>query len=285
MLLKLSDVMRNAGLDPKMVKLARHPLSDKRIKFCYDNGFFELYLRTQGKKMFKDGQYILNFVGTQGATGRFEGCYLVKGVRSMEGITLPESFPIKPEKPPVFYYNLEKTDIMSDYVERLLIDWGKGARNWCHNGTTEKEIIALMPHRNAQLVSKLTDFENMRLSFDELESIIAAPDFYSDWVGALSTTYAIYLITDTVSGKQYVGSAYGKNGLYGRWSEYVNTRHGGNKKIKELLKEDSERYHKFQFSILQILPKSLAVDNTSVIEIESLWKSKLNTIQFGLNDN
>lgn len=277
--------MRNAGLDPKMVKLARHPLSDKRIKFCYDNGFFELYLRTQGKKMFKDGQYILNFVGTQGTTGRFEGCYLVKGVRSMEGITLPESFPIKPEKPPVFYYNLEKTDIMSDYVERLLIDWGKGARNWCHNGTTEKEIIALMPHRNAQLVSKLTDFENMRLSFDELESIIAAPDFYSDWVGALSTTYAIYLITDTVSGKQYVGSAYGKNGLYGRWSEYVNTRHGGNKKIKELLKEDSERYHKFPFSILQILPKSLAVDNTSVIEIESLWKSKLNTIQFGLNDN
>ena len=285
MLLKLSDVMRNVGLDPEQVKLARHPLSDKRIKFCYDNGFFELYLRTQGKKMFKEGQYILNFVGTQGTTGRFEGCYLVKGIRSMEGITLPESFPINPEKPPIFYYDLEKTDIMSDYVERLLIEWGKGARSWCQKGTTEKEIIALMPHRNAQLVSKLTDFENMRLSFDELESIIAAPDFYSDWVGALSTTYAIYLITDTVSGKQYVGSAYGKNGLYGRWSEYVNTRHGGNKKIKELLKEDSERYHKFQFSILQILPKSLAVDNTSVIEIESLWKSKLNTIQFGLNDN
>ena len=135
------------------------------------------------------------------------------------------------------------------------------------------------------LVSKLTDFENMRLSFDELEALLRHLIFYSDWVGALSTTYAIYLITDTVSGKQYVGSAYGKNGLYGRWSEYVNTRHGGNKKIKELLKEDSERYHKFQFSILQILPKSLAVDNTSVIEIESLWKSKLNTIPFGLNDN
>ncbi len=285
MLLKLSDVMRNVGLDPEQVKLARHPLSDKRIKFCYDNGFFELYLRTQGKKMFKEGQYILNFVGTQGTTGRFEGCYLVKGIRSMEGITLPESFPINPEKPPIFYYDLEKTDIMSDYVERLLIEWGKGARSWCQKGTTEKEIIALMPHRNAQLVSKLTDFENMRLSFDELESIIAAPDFYSDWVGALSTTYAIYLITDTASGQQYVGSAYGKNGLYGRWSEYINTKHGGNKKMRELLKKHPERYHKFQFSILQTLPKSLAIDNASVIEVESLWKSKLNTIEFGLNDN
>lgn len=285
MLLKLSDVMRNAGLDPKEVKLARHPLSDKRIKFCYDNGFFELYLRTQGKKMFKDGQYILNFVGTQGTTGRFEGCYLVKGVRSMEGITLPESFPIKPEKPPVFYYDLEKTDIMSDYVERLLIDWGKGARSWCQNGTTEKEIIALMPHRNAQLVSQLTDFENIRLSFDELESIVLAPDFYSEWVGALSTTYAIYLITDTKTGKQYVGSASGKDGLYGRWSNYVDTKHGGNKKIQLLLKRYPERYHKFQFSILQLLPKSLGVDKDRISKIESLWKNKLNSIEFGLNDN
>lgn len=285
MLLKLSDVMRNAELDPKEVKLARHPLSDKRIKFCYDNGFFELYLRTQGKKMFKDGQYILNFVGTQGTTGRFEGCYLVKGVRSMEGITLPESFPIKPEKPPVFYYDLEKTDIMSDYVERLLIDWGKGARSWCQNGTTEKEIIALMPHRNAQLVSQLTDFENIRLSFDELESIVLAPDFYSEWVGALSTTYAIYLITDTKTGKQYVGSASGKDGLYGRWSNYVDTKHGGNKKIQLLLKRYPERYHKFQFSILQILPKSVTVDSTGIEKVEKLWKKKLKSIEFGLNDN
>ena len=73
--------------------------------------------------------------------------------------------------------------------------------------------------------------------------------------------------------------------MYGRWSEYVNTKHGGNKKMRELLKKHPERYHRFQFSILQTLPKSLAVDNVSVIEVESLWKSKLNTIEFGLNDN
>ena len=201
MLLKLSDVMRNAGLNPKEVKLARHPMSDKEAKFCYENGFFELYLKTQGKKRFENCRYILNFVGTQGTLGRYEGCYLVKGVHSAKGMEFPKGFPIKPKNPPEFYYDLEKQDIMQEYEDRLIIDWGQGARNWCHNGTTEKEIVALMPHRNAQLVSKLTDFENMRLSFDELESIIAAPDFYSDWVGALSTTYAIYLITDSVSGK------------------------------------------------------------------------------------
>ena len=72
MLLKLSDVMRNAGLNPKEVKLARHPMSDKDAKFCYENGFFELYLKTQGKKRFENCRYILNFVGTQGTLGRYE---------------------------------------------------------------------------------------------------------------------------------------------------------------------------------------------------------------------
>ena len=90
----------------------------------------------------------------------------MKGVYSAKGMEFPKEFPIKPKNPPEFYYDLEKQDIMQEYEDRLIIDWGQGARNWCHNGTTEKEIVALMPHRNAQLVSKLTDFENMRLSFD-----------------------------------------------------------------------------------------------------------------------
>ena len=97
MLLKLSDVMRNAGLNPKEVKLARHPMSDKDAKFCYENGFFELYLKTQGKKRFENCRYILNFVGTQGTLGRYEGCYLVKGVYSAKGMEFPKGFPIKPK--------------------------------------------------------------------------------------------------------------------------------------------------------------------------------------------
>ena len=59
MLLKLSDVMRNAGLNPKEVKLARHPMSDKDAKFCYENGFFELYLKTQRKKKMLNQKVLL----------------------------------------------------------------------------------------------------------------------------------------------------------------------------------------------------------------------------------
>ncbi len=93
----------------------------------------------------------------------------------------------------------------------------------------------------------------------------------------------MYLIVDQKSGKQYVGSAYGEDGLLQRWTDYIHTHHGGNKKMIELLKAYPERYHRFQFSVLQILPKTLT--NDSVISIENLYKKKLMTIEFGLNDN
>lgn len=285
MLLKLTDIMQNAGLNPKEVKLVRHPASNKDVAYCIEHHMLDWYQSEQHRDVFANCKYILTFLGMSGTTARFIGCYHVGAqVKKCGEVTFPQDFPYTPS-PDNYFYDLQQVNIMSEYINRLIIDWGKSTRSWCQNGITEKEVIAILPKRNAQIVSQLRDFESLRLPFDELETIVSDPDIYSDRVGALSTTYAIYLIVDTVSGLQYVGSAYGKDGLFGRWSEYVKTHHGGNKKIKALLKEDPQRYHAFQFSILQILPKSLASDADTVIQIESLWKDKLLTREFGLNDN
>ena len=91
------------------------------------------------------------------------------------------------------------------------------------------------------------------------------------------------LLKDKKEGKQYVGSAYGENGIWGRWAEYIETKHGNNDKIKELLKDDPERYKLFQFSILQVLSK--AITDEEVIRIENSYKDKLLTREFGLNGN
>jgi hypothetical protein len=48
-----------------------------------------------------------------------------------------------------------------------------------------------------------------------------------DWYNNLSTVKGIYLITDN-NNKLYVGSAYGVEGIWGRWKEYVNTNGHGN---------------------------------------------------------
>ena len=45
------------------------------------------------------------------------------------------------------------------------------------------------------------------------------PAIYENWYTALSSVNAIYLISDLEDGQLYVGSAYNKDGLLGRWRE------------------------------------------------------------------
>ena len=93
----------------------------------------------------------------------------------------------------------------------------------------------------------------------------------------------MYLILAETSGNLYVGSAYGANGIWGRWEQYAKTGHGNNKRLIELLGVDTDYPEKFRFSLLQILPKTFTRDE--VIARESLYKRKLGSKAFGLNAN
>ena len=92
------------------------------------------------------------------------------------------------------------------------------------------------------------------------------------------------MIIDGNTGKQYIGSAYGKNGLYGRWEEYINTYHGNNEEFIELFNKNGiEYFEKFKFIILQILP--LKMSDREIVDIETKYKNKFLTKVFGLNKN
>ena len=46
-LLSFSDILIKGGLDPKLVKLIRHALSDKVFKKCYDKNMVLEYTQNQ----------------------------------------------------------------------------------------------------------------------------------------------------------------------------------------------------------------------------------------------
>ena len=120
------------------------------------------------------------------------------------------------------------------------------------------------------------------LEFDKLREIVNSPDSNREWHTALSVVAGVYLIVDTETGNQYVGSAYGKNGIMGRWTRYSKDGHGGNAKIQELLsKRGSEYAANFSFTILQTVSTSLP--RREVIARENTWKDKLGSRVFGLN--
>ena len=53
--------------------------------------------------------------------------------------------------------------------------------------------------------------------------------------------------------------------------------------IKELITADANYCNNFQYSILKVFP--IKRDRHEVLEYEQLYKKKLWSIQFGLNDN
>ena len=119
--------------------------------------------------------------------------------------------------------------------------------------------------------------DDIQLGFDEIKKL--ASDTYANatWVDALSAVNGIYLVLDNSDGRMYVGSAYGGNGIFGRWAKYAKIGHGGNKELKDLDPRELE------FSILEIAPPTLSADE--IIERENRWNKRLRTREFGLNSN
>jgi len=127
-------------------------------------------------------------------------------------------------------------------------------------------------------------YDQVRLSFEQLKIIIKQNK--KDWRAALENQKAVYLITDTLNGKHYVGSATSDQGmLLQRWSDYVENGHGGNVDLQKLVDEKGFKYIQkyFQYSILENY--NAKVDDHVIIERESWWKDTLQSRKHGYNRN
>ena len=280
-MLSFTDVLKKADIDPRKVMMIRHALKDKVFKDCHDVGKVYEYTCHQRADFAKGYEYWAVFISDGGTAAKLFALYRVGASKPDTKSRIPKGLP---ESEAAKYkgehavYDLEHINDLSEYENRLVIEWGGATRSWFQKATNEKEII------NFRSIRSFPGYEQVRLSYDGLKDILCDSEAYDDWKTALSSVFAIYLISDMENGKHYVGSAYNiENGLFGRWSSYIKSKHGDNKRMKELLAKYPERYHKFQFSILQILPKSLS--NKEVIEIENLYKKKLLSIEFGMNEN
>ena len=283
-ILHFSDILEKVGLDPAKVKLIRHSLGDKDFSKCYysEPQMVWEYTRIQKPGFSKGYDYWCVFVSGEGTTARLFACYKVNGAVSATPDLKPAGFPLEGRFEGKYdYFDLEPVDNLKEYEHRLVIEWGRAALSWHQKGTTEKDVLAI----DSPVKKPFIGYDKVVLTYAELKEVVENKEVYELWQAALSAVNAVYLIVDTntKSGQQYVGSAYGKDGLLGRWRIYVDSLHGHNKLMKEVICAHPDRYKFFQFSILQILPKTLTDDE--VIHTESLWKEKLQSIRFGMNDN
>lgn len=252
----------------RQVKVLRH--MDRKLDLWQlrERGQFNQYQNNQSWDVFGKAEYVISFIGESFRFARFVGVWEVLG----SSAKLPRGV----------RYRTRELEGFAELEGRLVVNWGGGTRSWAQwmHREGNKEVAELLP-RN--YVKEFPGFYDFALTYEELSKIVAHPDANREWHRMLSAVSGVYLILDTRSGKQYVGSAYGKGGILSRWRSYVRTGSGGNLQIAELLKVSKKRVQQFQFSLLRVLEPG--IPRADVLEHEALIKRKLGCRVFGLNSN
>lgn len=282
-MLALEHLLQPFGFDlSRRTKLVRH--QEQRIDMAALRrvGQFDIYQAYQGRPVFANCDQIVSFLGGDGTQAIFVGVYDVNDVDGPAAWKLPKGFLYPAMNITSHYrYGLTKDQRFDDLEDRLVIDWGAGTRSWVQKFRPgEKAVVEVLPKGN---VKKFPGFLDFILRFDELKAIVDNPTSNREWHRMLRSVSGIYLVLDTQSGRQYIGSAYGDGGIMARWSNYARTGHGDNDQLKELLSARPSACSDFQFSVLQTLPSSLTT--REVIAHEQRHKQKLGTRAHGLNSN
>jgi hypothetical protein len=183
------------------------------------------------------------------------------------------------------HYTAEEIPEYSPYFGRVVIKYHNTIQQLVRHAKEIINDLEVLEILSTQYDG--TDFpgyDNICLSFKNLETIIQRQK--KDWITALKNQKGIYLLTDTKTGKLYVGSATSDKGMIlQRWTNYIENGTGGNVNLIELKEKEGFDYIKkyFQFSVLENYNRNTPDDY--ILDRESWWKNVLQSRVFGYNGN
>jgi hypothetical protein len=269
-MIKLTDflISCNVPLDINSYKihLAKNKTNPPIIAF-YENNF-KSWQEYQTRKNFTK-KMVIGLIELSKNKWLFAGVYRIHGYKVISEKHVS--------------YSTEIIENQEDLIGRIIVSYARKGRASYLNGAKDGGGFIISELKEKKLtVEEFPGFDNISITYDKLKIIITQE--ISSWKGALANIKGIYLIADSINGKQYVGSASGNVGIWQRWSDYVKNGHGGNKELKRILKTKRKEYYKnFNYSVLEI-----ADNNTSdeyISKRETYWKEVLLTRKFGYNKN
>lgn len=290
--MELNDLLRQQDIDPANVLILRHRPWESELRKVLPwianerSDLFNAYQATQNPRVEKSmsrSKFIASFLGQEPGKALFVGLYEQCGSRPLtrkEYWKLPEylelveygmgGFSDSDERKTIDYFDLQLMSFHQEWKGKLIVKWPGLERSWYRWADRNvMPIHAIL--EDSILDSEMPEWNRLNLSWQELRLLPRK------WRETLSHWRGIYFILDVTDGQGYVGSAYGKDNLMGRWLNYATTGHGGNKQLRKRQAEN------LRFSILQRVSPDMEADK--VIDLESSWKERLHTREFGMNDN
>lgn len=217
----------------------------------------------------------------------FVGAYDIKTPDSLS-YSLPDG---------TFIDNYAEANRLSEYdifVERLIVEFKNRAQRFFYvrdDIINSVKVDSILSKTYFESDIEFPGYENLCKSYHNLKQHWNN----KSWIQALSEVYGVYLITDKKTGRLYVGSATGQNGIYGRWDAYLADGYDRNEKedskypntkLKELVNDRGITYiqENFQYTILEIFKKD-EIGKRNALEGEKYWKNVLQSRKFGYNKN
>lgn len=262
--MQLFDLLRISipGIQPSSCKIHLAVWNGQTNPFdVFLDGGFKEWQEWQGKANF-NRELIVSLIQIPGASR-----WLFAGVFKSLG------FERKAENH--FAYKTEPLVEIEELVGRIVVNFKRPGRqsylraeNWAHDLTVQE----ILPKKAG--IRPFPGYGNVLVMKEELDRIVSHKD--ESWRTSLENVPGIYLIVDTKTGAQYVGSATSQKGIWQRWVEYSKTGHGGNKLIRKLLENKKPDYAKnFRFGLLEI--GTFQNKEDVLLQRESFWKNLLRT--------
>jgi hypothetical protein len=123
------------------------------------------------------------------------------------------------------WFELERTDIYSEWKGRLVVKWPSGRLWWRWAKSNSFPIHAI--YEESLLDAEMLSWDQLSLTWEQMRVLP------TKLKAALRQWRGIYYIFDVKLARGYVGSAYGGENILGRWQNYAKSGHGGKQEAQE----------------------------------------------------
>lgn len=283
--MNLIDLLGISGVDVnKRIKIIRHSHKDERVLalFAANRDLLEQYQALQDYKALHC-DFVVSCLKDKNNKTVVQAVYQVMDHRPATESDIPNSADFNhlldiEEISAEEFTLLKRVEAFSSLEQRVVIDWGKAAIKWLQSlNNNPKNIIEIKAQGK---VEEFLTYDSVLLGYQQLKQMINYPEANQEWHQMLSVN-GVYLMINNKTGQQYVGSAYGKEGILGRWRDYAKNGHGGNVRLQRLLATDPSLLYEMQYSILTTVASNKT--STEIIAIENFYKQKLGRAAVTLN--
>lgn len=184
-------------------------------------------------------------------------------------------------------YNLVPIDAFGGFSERLIIEYhriqGPKQVKLPIESIETLPVVTILEKPYIDTYMAFPGYDNLNIEYSDLKTIIQ--NNVDSWRILLENVKCIYAITDVKTGKIYIGGTYGGDGVWQRWSNYVETGgHGGDVELKKLVASDPSYALNFKFTIIETLLNK-STDDEYIQKREKYWKGVFDTRKHGNNRN